>query len=62
MDSIVQIANIDVSKMEIVNLTNVLLYGSNDYNLVINKAILQATITFIKQSKRFKVLEAFSQV
>ena len=62
MDSIVQIANIDLSKIEIVTLTKVLLYGSNDYNLALNKAILPATITFIKQSKRFKVLESFCHV
>ena len=41
-------------------LADILLYGSSSLIYSKNKALIQATIRFIKQSKRFKTLEAFS--
>ena len=41
------------------SLSNVLLYGSNNFSFYTNTDILNATVTFIKSSKRFVKLEAF---
>ena len=57
----------DAVNPEILNLPHshlyqVLLYGSRVYNAITNKFILEATIRFIKESNRFKTLEAFSEI
>ena len=44
------------------HLSQVLLSGSRAYNEITNKLIVEATIRFIKESKRFKILEAFSEI
>ena len=36
------------------------MYGSNVFNFVSNKAIINETLAFIKRSGRFKKLEAFN--
>jgi hypothetical protein len=41
------------------HLTCILLYGSEAFNFISNKIILEITIHFIKSSSRFKVLEAY---
>ena len=51
--------NIDVSDLQ--SLTDVLLYGSKKYSFYTNTDILNATIAFVKSSKRFDRLEAFNQ-
>ena len=43
------------------HLDNLLMYGSIAYNKITNKLILEETIKFIKDTRRFKVLEAFSE-
>ena len=50
---------IDVSDHILLN--EVLLYGSKKYSFYTNTDILNATLTFIKSSKRFDRLEAFHQ-
>ena len=47
----------DILRTDIVlpngHLANILMYGSNVYNVIINKSIVNETIYFIKKSKRF---------
>ena len=43
------------------HLSHILMYGSNVCNDVSNELIISETIQFIKQSGRFKKLEAFNQ-
>ena len=50
--------NIDLSISPL--LSDLLLYGSKDYSFYANTDILNATIAYIKSSKRFDTLEAFS--
>ena len=42
------------------HLSKILLFGSNAFNDITNKIILETTIHFIKCSKRFKKLEAYA--
>ena len=42
------------------HLPNILLYGSNVFDNIKNKVILEKTLVFIHKSKRFDELEAFS--
>ena len=51
--------NIDVSDLQ--SLTDILLYGSKKHSFYANTDILNATIAFVKSSKRFDRLEAFNQ-
>ena len=44
------------------HLSKILLFGSTVYNEISNKLIVEATIRFVKKSKRFKTLEAFSEI
>lgn len=41
------------------DLTNLLLYGSESFNGIANKLILETSIRFVLFSKRFKVIEAY---
>ena len=50
----------DVSILPHQHLTNLLLYGSNVFDNLRNKVILEKTLAFIHKSKRFEKLEAFS--
>ena len=50
----------DVSILPHQHLTNLLLYGSNVFDNLRNKVILEKTLVFIHKSKRFEKLEAFS--
>ena len=50
----------DVTVLPNEHLLHILLYGSNVYNDITNKLIISDTITFIRNSGRFTVLEAFS--
>ena len=50
--------NIDLSNSLL--LSDLLLFGSKVYSFYANTDILNATIAFIKSSKRFDTLEAFS--
>ena len=59
-NSISMIINSDATSFSDSHLNSVLLYGGTAYNMITNKLILKASIKFIKVSKRFKVLEAFS--
>ena len=42
------------------HLNQVLLYGSNAYNEISNRIIIESTIRFIKDSSRFNIIEAYS--
>ena len=44
------------------SLSNVLLYGSVNFSFYTNTNILNATVTYIKSSKRFLKLEAFNEI
>ena len=50
----------DISVLPHDHLTDILLFGSNVYNDVTNKLILKETISYIRKSKRFDDIEAFS--
>ncbi|MCH2389802.1 MAG: hypothetical protein MK234_03870 [Nitrospinales bacterium] len=50
----------DISVLPDSHLSSLFMYGSKAYNSVTNKLILEATITYIKRTKRFSKLEAFS--
>ena len=52
-DKLSDILNIDVKLLPEHRLVNILLYGDNTYNEIANRLILEATISFIKLSKRF---------
>ena len=52
--------NNDITVLPHNHLTELLLYGSKSYNVITNKLILESTIRYIKSTKRFKKLEAFS--
>ena len=54
--------NPEILNLPHVHLYQVLLYGSRVYNAITNKLILEATIRFIKESNRFKILEAFLEI
>ena len=61
MDSISGIVNPEIINLSNDHLIRIMVYGSKVYNTVTNKLILEATIRFIKASKRFKYLEAYAQ-
>ena len=50
----------DISVLPDSHLSSLLMYGSKAYNNITNKLILEATISFIKRTKRFSILEAFT--
>ena len=60
LDSLSDILNNSIRVLPESHICHLILYGSNTYNEITNTLIIQASITYIKTSKRFKVLEAFS--
>ena len=60
LNDISRVLDNDVTLLQDDHLSNLLIYGSPAHNTVTNKLILESTIRFIKESKRFKVIEAFS--
>ena len=60
LSGISSIVKNDVSVLPDDHLTKIALYGSNAYNNIANKLIVEETIRYIKSTKRFEVLEAFS--
>ena len=56
------ILNNDITVLPDDHLSEILMYGSNMYNVITNKLIIEATITFIKSTNRFSVLEAFGRI
>ena len=50
----------DITVLPHDHLTDILLFGSNVYNDVTNKLILKETISYVRKSKRFDDIEAFS--
>ena len=50
----------DVSVLPNGHLIHILIYGSNVFNIICNKLIIEQFILYIKKSRRFKKLEAFS--
>ena len=61
LNSISHILSNDISVLPDDHLSDTLLYGSKMYNEITNKLIIEATITYIKSTKRFMILEAFSR-
>ena len=59
--SLSDILNNDISVLPSSHLCDLILYGSNAYNDVTNLLIIRSSITFIKKSKRFKLLKAYTQ-
>ena len=60
LSKISDIIHSDVRVLPDDHLLHILLYGSNMYNTIVNKLVIEATIKFIHQTGRFKYLEAFS--
>ena len=60
LNTISLVLNNDISVLPDDHLSDILLYGSKVYNDITNKLIIESTIRFIKSTKRFAVLEAFS--
>ena len=60
LSKISEIMASDISVLPNEHLNYILLYGSNVLNCVTNKLIIAQTILYIKQTGRFKTLEAFS--
>ena len=58
--SISDIVNPEIINLPHDHLTAIILFGSKVYKFTTNKSILEASICFIKQTKRFKKLEAYS--
>ena len=52
--------NNDISVLPDSHLSSLLLYGSKMYNNITNKLIIEVSIHFIKSTRRFNKLEAFS--
>ena len=59
LSSIAEIINPGILHLPHAHLTEVFLFGSNAYNEISNRLILEASIRFIKTSLRFKSIEAF---
>ena len=60
LSKISDILKSDISVLPNDHLTHILMYGSNVFNNIINESIINETIYFIKNSRRFEKLEAFS--
>lgn len=60
LSKISEIMTFDISVLPNEHLNHIILYGSNVFNYVANKLIIEQTIMYIKQTGRFKRLEAFS--
>ena len=56
LDSIVP----GITSLAPLSLTDILLYGSKDFDFGINHSILTSVIDYIKDTKRFAKLEAFT--
>ena len=59
LSKISDILHTDISVLPSEHLVHILLYGSNVYNAVTDKLILNETITSIRNTGRFTTLEAF---
>ena len=53
-------AAINPAALQLPHLSDILLNGSPAFNDITNKIIIESTIRFIRQSGRFKVLEAYA--
>ena len=60
LGTISNLFNNDISILPHNHLTDILLFGSAVYNDITNKLILESTIRYIKCTKRFAKLEAFT--
>ena len=56
MRNISSIIESDLNTMSRDEIVNLLIFGSSNYEFVINKQILQETIKFIKNTKRFDIV------
>jgi hypothetical protein len=59
LSKISEIMGSDATVLPKDHLNHILIYGSNVFNLISNKLIIEQTILYIKSSGRFKKLEAF---
>ena len=59
LSKISEIVASDISVLPKDHIVQLILYGSNVFNSIANKLILEQSITFIKKSGRFNKLEAF---
>ena len=53
LDQISEIPGLDISQYNLKSFCTLLLYGSPLLNIIANRMILEATISFIKETKRF---------
>ena len=61
LESLNDILKNDISALPDDHITKLLLYGSTSFNLITNKLILEASIRYIKKTRRFTKLEAFKK-
>ena len=62
LDSVSDILQNDINNLQNDVLTELLLYGSNRYNIIANKLLLESTIRYLKSTKRFKTIEAYEHI
>ena len=53
LDLVCRITNINIMRQSSKELCNLLLYGDSNSNVMINRVILEATLKYIKNSRRF---------
>ena len=53
-DLVSKSVNIDIMRLSSRELCHLLLYGNSDINIVTNRAIIESTLSYIKNTKRFK--------
>ena len=59
LSNVSDILKIDVNILPETHLNELLLYGCQVYNVVVNKLIVRETIRFVKKTGRFNIMEAF---
>ena len=62
LSKVSELSGSDMSVLPKDHLNHILMYGSNIYNGMCNKLLIEQSIIFIKSSGRFKKLEAFSSI
>ena len=62
LSKVSELSGSDMSVLPKDHLNHILMYGSNIYNGMCNKLLIEQSIIFIKSSGRFKKLEAFSSL
>ena len=54
LSQLADVPGLDITSMDSKDLCELLLYGTSDLNVVENRMIIEAIISFIERSKRFR--------